>query len=247
MPFKRWISFWFCRKPEMNINLNGHRLIIRTNTLPAKIVDLYMAASCIVGAQYSPEHFDIKDNDTIIDIGAHIGSYTIFAARQAKNGHVLAFEPDPDNYTQLRKNIKENNLSNIIVSSMAVSDKTGTIFFNKDTLNTAESSLYKSGNKTISVESTTLAEIFKKEDIKRCNILKLDCEGAEYNIMFETPDAVFERIDKIVMENHTPQYFDITDPRYTEKNMIERLKHLGYSVRIIPENAMHSLIFAQRS
>ena len=129
---------------------------------------------------------------------------------------------------------------------MAVSAGKKILPFQKDTINSAESSLYKKGSETIAVPSTTLNDIFLDNKIEHCDFLKIDCEGAEYEILFSAPKELFSKIEKIVMECHTPQFFGIENPAYSYDSMIALLKNLGYKTRIIHENAMHNLIFAKR-
>jgi hypothetical protein len=52
------------------------------------------------------------------------------------------------------------------------------------------------------VTSITLKDLFDKQGIERCNLLKLDCEGSEYEILYTLPSAYYSRIDTIVMEYH---------------------------------------------
>ncbi len=246
LPFTTWLSFWLTFPEEITVSIDNIPIIIRTRTLPVKIVDLYMATSCIRARQYTPPGFEIRTSDTVIDIGAHIGSFSLLVARNAPNGRVLSFEPDPDNYAQLTKNINASGTKNVVARQYAVSAKRGTITFQRDRLNTAESSLYKKGTETVEVTSTTLEDIFKQENIKICNYLKLDCEGAEYEILFSAPKELFLRVEKIVMECHAPQFFGINDKKCSYDNMITFLKNLGYKTRVVRENAMHNLIFAKR-
>ncbi|MFC1595094.1 FkbM family methyltransferase [Patescibacteria group bacterium] len=206
-----------------------------------------MAISCLYFKQYNmPEGFEIRKYDTIIDIGSHIGSFALFAASQTSTGNIFAFEPDTDNYTQLIKNIKENYYKNISAFQYAVSNSNGTVTLYRSNMNNAENSIYKKGSESITVKSITLSDIIKQHKITAIDFLKLDCEGAEYNIIFESPKEIFNNIEKIVMECHTPKYFDIANPRYNQKAMIEYLQTLGYKTKCIRENAIHDLIFAKR-
>ena len=241
-----WFRFWFTFPAEQIVPLGILTATIRTSSPTAKVVDLYMAVSCIVDQQYLPADFLVHESDTVIDIGAHIGSFTLLAAQRAARGRVLSYEPDPSNYSQLVKNINVNGQRNVTPIQMAVSAEKKILPFQKDTINSAESSLYKKGSETIAVPSTTLNDIFLDNKIEHCDFLKIDCEGAEYEILFSAPKELFSKIEKIVMECHTPQFFGIENPAYSYDSMIALLKNLGYKTRIIHENAMHNLIFAKR-
>ena len=70
---------------------------------------------------------EVKEGNNVIDIGANIGYFTLlFAKLVGPNGKVFAFEPDPTNFSILKKNIEENNYDNVILSQKAISDKTET-------------------------------------------------------------------------------------------------------------------------
>lgn len=69
-----------------------------------------------------------KEGDTIIDIGAHIGIPSIYAASIIRNGKIYCFEPVGDNFSLLKKNIILNKLNNIFPHKMALTDKVGRCF-----------------------------------------------------------------------------------------------------------------------
>src|SRR3989344_6832323 len=65
----------------------------------------------------------IKTGDCVLDIGAHIGYYTLLASGLVgKKGKVFSFEPDPNNLVLLRKNVMVNELSNVVIVNKAVSN-----------------------------------------------------------------------------------------------------------------------------
>jgi len=55
---------------------------------------------------------------------------------------------------------------------------------------------------SLSVPSVTLRDIFEEHRIRRCDFLKIDCEGAEYDILYSSSPDVLERVDQIAMEVH---------------------------------------------
>ena len=66
----------------------------------------------------------IKEGDTVVDLGANIGYYTLILAQLVgKSGHVYAFEPEPSNFEILSKNVKENKHDNVTLVQKAISDK----------------------------------------------------------------------------------------------------------------------------
>jgi len=151
--------------------------------------------------EYKKENFEIKPNDVVIDVGAHIGLFTIYASQFCTNGKIYSFEPFADNYELLLENITLNNLDNVKSFNQAISNSNEPI---KLFLNDDESghSMFSQSSKSIIVDSISLQKFFDENQIKHCNFLKLDCEGAEYEIIKNLPFEYFQKIDKLVIEYH---------------------------------------------
>ena len=175
---------------------NSIRILVRTDDVDGRIADNTFRG------EYAAPEYDIQSDYTVIDIGAHIGTFTLQAAAKAYKGKVYAFEPFSENFKLLQANILINRFTNITAGQFAVSDKKKQqkLFINQTSRSLA--SLATSNGQSETVNSVTLAEIFHKYHISQCNFLKLDCEGAEYNILMATPATVFKRIDLIVFECH---------------------------------------------
>src|SRR3989344_326562 len=124
---------------------------------------------------------EIKKGDIVLDIGAHIGYYTlIFAKLVGNNGRVYAFEPNPTNFAILKKNIELNEYKNVVLIQKAVSDKCSKIKLFLADINTGDHRIYDShdGRKFIEVESIKLDDYFK-DFRKNINFIKMDIQGAE--------------------------------------------------------------------
>lgn len=165
----------------------------------------------------------IKNSDVIVDIGANIGVFSVFASKKAKM--VYAIEPMPDNYLSLKKNIELNTISNCKLFEAAISKSDGfaSLEISEDTafhtlvgLNPNQST-----KKKIDVVTFSLDSFIEKNKISKIDILKLDCEGSEYEILFNTSENTFKIIDRIVMECHPI-------PNYGQKDLEELFKRMGY-------------------
>lgn len=188
--------------------------------------DLSMLAEIWLSHDYTPDGFDIRPSDVVFDIGANNGFFTVFAAKQAIRGIVVAFEPVPFLADRIKNNIQGNNLTNVTLEPMAVSGANQeTSFYLSDAHNGCHS-LYKrdisDGNK-ITVKTVTLEDYCNKSQIKIINHLKLDCEGAEYEI-FQSLSLNFlqTRIEKISMEFHD------TLTGHSHQEIIQKLETAGY-------------------
>ena len=117
--------------------------------------------------------------DTFVDVGAHIGYYSLLASRIVGNkGKVYAIEPDNKNYSLLKKNIKANKYKNIQIIKKAISEKSGRINFYTNDSNTGDNRTYMNNNKShISIiQSATLDSLFPNLKI---DFIKMDIQGSE--------------------------------------------------------------------
>lgn len=134
---------------------------------------------------------EIKKGDVVIDIGAHIGYYTVlFAKLVGPEGKVFAFEASPTNFEILKKNISVNGYKNVILNNKAVSDKNGKLTLYITGRTSTENFLFKPENftdsskikQTVEIDSITLDDYFQDFN-GEINFLKMDISGAEPRVM----------------------------------------------------------------
>ena len=157
---------------------SGLKIKLRTRS-----TDLMALTNVWLVEEYSGSNFRINANDVIIDIGAHIGLFTLYASQYCKNGTIFCFEPMDENYDLLVDNITQNNLKNVKLFKSAVSksESTITIYRNKDD---AGHGMFRFTSHALKVDSISLKKIIDENSINQCNLIKIDCEGAEYDILF---------------------------------------------------------------
>jgi FkbM family methyltransferase len=163
----------------------------------------------------TPE-FVVRRDWTVVDIGANMGFFACPAAVAAEQGKVIAVEPLSGYTNVLRNNIKRNKLQNVTVLQAAATPKTGeqvplTVWYTK----TGE---LKTGTPRKSVKvatevasGLTLADIFERGQVTRCHLLKVDIEGAEYALFESTPDQIWKKIERVVMETHPVSGRDVAE------------------------------------
>lgn len=170
---------------------------------------------------YTPKGFEIDDGDTVVDVGAYIGVFSIFASSQGAN--VYSYEPNPDSFHLLKKNIKLNNIKRIKAYNKAVCGKDGnTDLFRNKKFPQLTTTTITDGEK-IKVNCTSLKEIIK--NIGFIDLLKMDCEGAEYEILQQLPEEFLSQIKKISMEYH--EFKD-----YKKDDIKKFLEENGFIVRL---------------
>lgn len=200
--FQNWMVYPFSYYNLIRSNLivfktrSGRIIKIRKNS-----TDLMALTHVWLIEEYAKPGFSIKPNDIVVDVGAHIGLFTIYASQFCTNGKIYSFEPIKENYELLLENIKSNNLKHVVPFNIAVSksDKFLKLYLNEDE---SGHSMFTESALSIHVESTTLQKFFDDKNIEHCNFLKLDCEGAEYEIIKNLPSEYFKKIDKMVIEYH---------------------------------------------
>ncbi len=190
---------------------------------------------------YFKEGFCIKKKDIIVDIGAHIGTFTVYAAKLADRGRIFSFEPHPGNFQLLKKNCELNNIKNTQLFKYGVCGKRRKCRLFEDEKYTGRHSLYAKSKKAIVINCVSLREIFESCKIEFCNFLKIDCEGAEYDILFNTPKKDFGRIDKIAVEYH-----DFFFRRKKIYNLVNFLSKAGFAVKIRPISSYQGILYAKK-
>jgi FkbM family methyltransferase len=150
---------------------------------------------------YSPTGYEINANDVVLDIGANIGVFALYAATRAPGVEVYSYEPFPENARYFERNLKESKLKNVHFFNKALSDQIGT-----QTLHIHDSWILHSltekipGGEEITVDCTSLDEALK--NIPECHLLKLDCEGGEYAALYPSSPETMGKVKKIVAEYH---------------------------------------------
>lgn len=169
----------------------------------------------------------IEAGATIVDVGANVGCFTITAAKLVgPTGRVIAIEPEESTYQQLLKNIRLNRLDNVTALRLAVGARDGEILLHSDP-NSLFSSVFSSVNgrpiKGIEqrVSMVTLDSLMEKYGIFRCDYLKLDCEGAEHEIVANMSGATASCVAQITMEVHKIPGFD-------SEMLTSRLQSFGF-------------------
>jgi FkbM family methyltransferase len=168
----------------------------------------------------------IPKGGSVIDIGANAGFFSMFAASRFDQPKILSYEPIPVNFRQLQKNRELNPQHDIHPHQNAVAGKAGEItltFDPSDSFTTSASMTRKQEGEEIKVTCVTLKDIFEKYGLERCDFLKMDCEGAEYDIFYNCPEDILSRIDQIAMEVHKG-----TEPRHDMDSLEQFFKHHGF-------------------
>jgi FkbM family methyltransferase len=160
---------------DQKVIIDGHTIFVdRNNRLNLSSYPDYIYERLVADVAKKV----IKPGNTVVDVGAHIGYFTLlFAKLVGDNGKVYAFEPNPDNFGLLRKNIEVNGYNNVVLEQKAVNSMNGycKLYFDK---------IFVDEN----IESTDITDVecIRLDDfLKNTNVdfIKIDVEGSEYDVL----------------------------------------------------------------
>ncbi len=193
---------------------------------------------------YTPAGFEIKPTDIVVDIGAHKGYFTIFASQFITSGKIFSFEPLKSNFAMIKKNLVLNDVTSVQPMPYAVTGKKEQRYLYVSTQNAGGMSMIKEWFHQTQIQSYKVAciqlkDIFTQCDIKKIDFLKIDCEGAEYEILLNTPKNVMNKISKISMEYHQIGELKV-------ENIINFLQKNNFKTSTIRQNDSLGLLYAQK-
>ncbi len=188
----------------------------------------------------------------VIDIGANIGEITLCAAKRVGiDGRVYSFEPMPKLYESLRKNITSNRFFQVNPIRMGVADKDGVMSiycadsnFSDGTIHEGLGTLYPMNNRNTpagKIQVITLDKFFEEAPVDRLDFIKIDVEGAEFDVLKGAEKTITQYKPRLIIEIQQ-ETAGASGSRPEE--MLDYLKQLGYEpytigrkARLIPLSA----------
>ncbi len=214
----------------------GTKYMVRSGSIDLGILD-----EILIRKTYLPSFLKPRSLVVVLDVGAHIGVFALKISELVRDDcQIYALEPEQENYALLSRNIKLNKKKNIIALNYAVAGLTGrrNLIISGD--NHAAHSFYF-GNDKLSkqiVRTVTLEKLVEGYKLPHIDLLKLDCEGAEYEILLNCPPNVISKIGCIVMEYHR------LDEDHDYRHLINYLRNNGFNIRV--KKFPDGLIYAYR-
>ncbi len=235
--------FWLAHtSPSYELMSHLERFLHRNKVEDMHLLKIHVPSEhyqyfCRIGkGDFLPGHeshivgrFAPKEGDVVVDIGAHIGRYTITSSKQVGNtGHVVAIEADPENFQILKRNIALNNLRNVLALNYAVFSTRMRMKLYEQSASAKYNSimLTRAGktNNYVEVNADTLDNILEINGIKRVNWIKIDVEGAEFEVLKGAIKTLSYENVSLLIEIH-----NIGDPTHHD-NIIDFLKYHNYEM-----------------
>lgn len=145
------------------------------------------------------------DFNTVLDIGANIGCFCLWMAGRNRRASYILVEPNPGTLPLLKMNLSRNPSLRTQVIEQAVAGKTGQIEFFVDRSNAGESGIRATPGhaaERIMVPAVSMNDLLDALPTRQVDLIKIDCEGAEFELFDSLPKESWLRISNLVMETH---------------------------------------------
>ena len=178
----------------------NHPIYYRPNTVDEEVLAHSFANDIFYTG--APEYKGTKDA-IVIDVGGHIGTFSIYSILSSKTNKVIVLEPNKESFEILEKNILENNLSDrIIAIQCALSDKNGLVRLYLDEENWGHSLTNLNLKNYEEVTSISVSSLFEQQKIEKCDLIKFNCEGAEFQVILSLDRTILSKIKLMIILFH---------------------------------------------
>jgi FkbM family methyltransferase len=179
----------------------------------------------------------VKKGMTVVDVGANIGYYTLLAARlTGDDGRVFAFEPDPQNFALLSKNVALNGCENVVAVQKAISNESERAKLFLDKTNLGAHSLSEANvqiDNTITVDVTSLDDFFKNSNCK-IDVIKMDVQGLEVKVLEGMVDTIDANENLVILTELWP--LGLKNAGSSAEVFLEKLAEGGFTLYRVGQN-----------
>lgn len=203
----------------INGDLKGKKWIVNSTT-PGTILGLHDEQELIKVIKK-----DVKEDSVFYDIGANVGFFSLLTSQIVKQGKIISFEPFPENLPYLEKHLVMNDIENVEVHELALSDSKGTTNFyiyNKGHGNIT-GKIYDI-KETITVPKDTIDNLVENNYIPAPSFIKMDVDGGEYLILKGAKRTIEKYKPIFVIETHSQELLD---------NCLNFLKRRKYKTNLL--------------
>ena len=177
------------------------------STIRCRLQDSEAVVSVRIQRDYDLPHIDWRSLNTIVDVGAHVGAFTVWAGLRSPDAKLIGVEPNPTSFSFLERNVPQpgfdgSNESFSVATRVGIGDGGGP-----------------------EIDVLTLEDLFHELLIDRIDLLKMDCEGCEYATLLSAPEGLLKRLGVIVCEYHQMAGCNRSD-------IADRLMAMGFRVQM---------------
>jgi FkbM family methyltransferase len=201
-----WVHFFIksglSKKDLINFRLRNGVVLKVPKRLLHEFKEIIMEECYTAGLKFPVPH-----GSNVIDIGANVGFFSLFVASRFRDVQVFSFEPVPRNFLVLQENRDLNRHVRMECFPLAVYGHSGMVSLKLDAADKHPTNAQivpdaAWGLNTVGVKAVTLEQVLDNYGIGRCNLLKMDCEGSEYEIVYNCSPRHLSKIDQMAIEVH---------------------------------------------
>jgi FkbM family methyltransferase len=212
---------------------NGMKLVLRTRSS-----DRHVFNDIWLQHVYDQPDIQWERFQTIVDIGAHAGYFSCYAASRSPSAHIIAFEPEPSNIEIFQANVDINQLQNRVkLEHAGVSGQNGTLRLHVTPGREESHSAHRQGENSVpmDVPVVSLDHALTAHHITHCDLMKINCEGEEYELLYALPVHWFAQIDTMLINYHLFS----PNPQHHPNHLISFLEKQGYTVTKHPNEILY--------
>jgi len=214
--------------------VHGHRMVLNDLARDRFIAPSLLHSGCFEPFETELVINEVRPGDVVVDVGAHIGYYTLLlAALVGPKGRVFAFEPGPDNFALLCRNVELNGYANVELFNAAVADRRGRSRLYLSIDNAGDHRLHESPESRQSVEVEVVALDDVLRDRGSIDFVKIDVQGSEGGVL-EGMAGLIARSPRIKM---IVEFWPAGLARCGDiaARVLERLRRFGFRVYEVDE------------
>jgi len=225
----REAGFRFVYTNKFNINIYVH---------PEKLFDIIeTSSSCDAEPMLEALDAKIQNVGVVLDVGANIGIVSIWLSKRAKV--VYSFEPDSSNAEFMKQNLKLNDVTNVILSELAVGKQTGeAVFYTREAFghHGLQCKHISKVSKIENVAVVTLDDFCDQNGIQEISILKIDIEGGELDALIGLNKYLAGKKVKMIIFEHAPILLE--NDRESRLAVFNYLSNFGYEIFSLDHHIM---------
>lgn len=211
----------------MSTRLGRREILLRMRsglTIKCTVAEFEGVYTVYLLREYELPEVERERIQTIVDCGANAGAATLWFAGQASNARIIAIEPNPEVLPRLRANVVENGLAaKVTVCPVALGSTEGLTRISLDRPTMMATTTAVDALRSTEVRQTSLEMLMRDQGLDRIDLLKIDCEGSEYDVISDDAAPAFELVGAVVGEFH---------PRAGchPRELMDRLRRWGFTV-----------------
>jgi FkbM family methyltransferase len=179
---------------------------------------------------------------TVLDIGANVGVTALYFSQIFPNANIFAFEPAPDNFAVLVKNVANCKRIRAFNFGLGAKDATLELFASDNPVNFGGYSLHATGSDTsrkVSIPVRNVAAVLREIALDSVDVVKIDTEGAEWDILTAIPEHILRTAKYITGELHGNKDFALLEylSRWFDVGMRKKLSSRLFNFQAVAKRA----------